>query len=302
MRALMQAGLRLLAVGVGCAVIAGCANSYTVDDYANLAQNLQDRGHLRTETDPPDAPVTLRRLERTFRDVVFHYEFHFKDGRMINERIDKPLKRWKGHIRYKFIGDAVAAKDRRDVAELTAEIARLTGLTFEEVDGRHDLLISIASPAGRNDVSRTLRNSNLPTYRKRYDTWRKTPNWVCGATLSTEWDVPGRLIFAYVFMGSEVTGLLRKACLHEEIVQALGLTNDSEAARPSIFNDDQEFALMTEHDGMLLQALYDPRLRPGMSAEEAMPAVREVLSGVLAERGVRQFAGVASGPGRPNPG
>ena len=39
---------------------------------------------------------------------------------------------------------------------------------------------------------------------------------------------------------------MRRACVHEEMAQGLGLGNDSETARPSIFNDDEEFALLTE--------------------------------------------------------
>ena len=32
----------------------------------------------------------------------------------------------------------------------------------------------------------------------------------------------------------------------------MGLANDSPEARPSIFNDDEEYALLTGHDEMLL--------------------------------------------------
>jgi hypothetical protein len=42
----------------------------------------------------------------------------------------------------------------------------------------------------------------------------------------------------------------------------MGLANDSRQARPSIFNDDQEFALLTGHDELLLTILYDPACAP----------------------------------------
>ena len=66
------------------------------------------------------------------------------------------------------------------------------------------------------------------------------------------------------------------SCIHEEIAQGLGLANDSPTARPSIFNDDDEFALLTKHDELLLKMLYDPRLQAGMSAEEAAPVTRVI--------------------------
>ena len=54
----------------------------------------------------------------------------------------------------------------------------------------------------------------------------------------------------------------------------MGLANDSPDARPSIFNDDDEFALLTTHDEKLLSILYDDRLAPGMSLEQARPVIR----------------------------
>jgi hypothetical protein len=64
--------------------------------------------------------------------------------------------------------------------------------------------------------------------------------------------------------------------MHEEISQALGLPNDSPRARPSIFNDDEEFALLTDHDELLLRILYSRELRPGMLAYEARPIVESL--------------------------
>ena len=86
------------------------------------------------------------------------------------------------------------------------------------------------------------------------------------------------LVAGMAVIGSETTGVLRQACLHEEIVQALGLANDHPDVRPSIFNDDGEFALLTEHDEHLLRILYDSRLEPGMTAETAMPIVRQIAA------------------------
>jgi hypothetical protein len=69
---------------------------------------------------------------------------------------------------------------------------------------------------------------------------------------------------------------MRRACIHEEIAQSLGLTNDSHLARPSIFNDDDEFATLTSFDEILLQILYDYRLRSGISRQEASEYVRQL--------------------------
>jgi hypothetical protein len=78
---------------------------------------------------------------------------------------------------------------------------------------------------------------------------------------------------AFAVIRAEHPDLLRLSCLHEELTQGLGLPNDSPRARPSIFNDDEEFALLTDQDELLLRMLYSPELRPGMTPEEARPIV-----------------------------
>ncbi len=74
---------------------------------------------------------------------------------------------------------------------------------------------------------------------------------------------PNTYTAAVALIRAENPDLLRLSCIHEELAQGLGLANDSPAARPSIFNDDDEFALLTTHDEKLLQMLYDPRLHTG---------------------------------------
>ena len=74
----------------------------------------------------------------------------------------------------------------------------------------------------------------------------------------------------------------------------MGLPNDNDDVRPSIFNDDQEFGLLTDHDAYLLRALYDDRLKPGMPVETAMPKVRQIMKELFQP-------GVAPQPDKPEP-
>ncbi|MGB5870515.1 MAG: DUF2927 domain-containing protein, partial [Albidovulum sp.] len=52
-------------------------------------------------------------------------------------------------------------------------------------------------------------------------------------------------------------------------------------ARPSIFNDSEEFAALTTQDEMMLRILYDKRLRPGMTLAEARPIVETIAAELL---------------------
>jgi hypothetical protein len=78
-------------------------------------------------------------------------------------------------------------------------------------------------------------------------------------------------VAAIAIIRDEHPPLLRRSCVHEEVAQGLGLPNDSPAARPSIFNDDEEFALLTRHDELLLRILYDRRLTPRHASRRGAP-------------------------------
>jgi hypothetical protein len=75
---------------------------------------------------------------------------------------------------------------------------------------------------------------------------------------------------------TDTPDLLKTACIHEELAQGLGLANDSPRARPSIFNDDDEFATLTTMDGLMLEILYDDRLYSGMTLDQARPLLRQI--------------------------
>ena len=76
---------------------------------------------------------------------------------------------------------------------------------------------------------------------------------------------------------------MQKSCIHEELAQGLGLANDSPHARPSIFNDDDEFATLTRQDELFLKMLYHPKLQPGMTIETAAPIVRKLAEVLVQE-------------------
>ncbi len=266
----------------GVAALLGCADGDRSGVYRDLAADLEARGHLRTDAAPADAPFTAEDLTQAFERVAFSYEFTFRDGRKITGPIARPLKRWQGSVSYRLIGDGVTEQDRAELSALFDRLATLTGLTFRPVPSGESMLISIATLAGRRDISRGFAQSGQDAYRVHYDSWRRSPGWTCGAVTSVSTADPNRLMHAHIFLGAEAKGIIRSACLHEEIVQALGLTDDDPDARPSIFNDDQEFALLTVHDELLLRVLYDPRLQPGMSTAEAVPIARRLFAELTA--------------------
>jgi Protein of unknown function (DUF2927) len=66
-------------------------------------------------------------------------------------------------------------------------------------------------------------------------------------------------------------------CAYEELLQALGAINDDRSVPWTMFNDDVQMGFFDVYDQYLLNILYDPRIRPGMTKEE----VRRLLPDVF---------------------
>ncbi len=69
---------------------------------------------------------------------------------------------------------------------------------------------------------------------------------------------------------------LFRRCLIEETLQGLGPLNDNDSLKDSVFNERSKHARFMKFDRLILNMLYDPRVRPGMTraeVEQVLPAV-----------------------------
>ena len=67
-------------------------------------------------------------------------------------------------------------------------------------------------------------------------------------------------------------------CAYEELLQALGAINDDRSVPWTMFNDEVQMGFFDVYDQYLLNILYDPRIRPGMTKDEVNALMPEVLS------------------------
>ena len=67
-------------------------------------------------------------------------------------------------------------------------------------------------------------------------------------------------------------------CAYEELLQALGAINDDRSVPWTMFNDDVQMGFFDIYDQYLLNILYDPRVRPGMTKQEVNALLPEVVS------------------------
>jgi hypothetical protein len=68
-----------------------------------------------------------------------------------------------------------------------------------------------------------------------------------------------------------------RACVVEELAQILGLPNDSDLVKNSIFKDKGIYNELTEQDKILLKILYDPRIKFNMKREVALEKALIIL-------------------------
>jgi DUF2927 family protein len=66
-------------------------------------------------------------------------------------------------------------------------------------------------------------------------------------------------------------------CAYEELLQALGAINDDRSVPWTMFNDDVQMGFFDTYDQYLLNILYDPRVRPGMTKEEVNGLLPDIL-------------------------
>jgi hypothetical protein len=69
-------------------------------------------------------------------------------------------------------------------------------------------------------------------------------------------------------------------CAYEELLQGLGAINDDSSVPWTMFNDDVQMGFFDVYDQYLLNILYDPRIRPGMTKTEVEGVIPSVLPAV----------------------
>lgn len=260
--------------------------------YAEVQRDLLAEGRLRQDRNPADAPVTLSQLVANFEEVALYSELSLEDDRFVERRSASYLGRWGGPISYGVVfGDSVppevARQDLADLRDAARRISRATGIPIRyRKGGDVDLMVFYLDRAEQREFGRFLasRENASPALA---DSFLNSPVYAFCAFFTSEGEARGTISSAMILIKAEHPKLTRKSCVDEEFAQAMGLPNDSPKARPSVFNDDEEFALLTKHDEALLAMLYDRRLKPGQRPEELRALLPKVARAAARRVGLR---------------
>ncbi|WP_445941987.1 DUF2927 domain-containing protein [Pseudotabrizicola sp. L79] len=254
--------------------------------FERVQTELLAMGLLRSDGGGRDTPFNDRQLAENFIRIALYDEYARGPNGPVQRQTESRLRRWEQPVRVALrFGPGVSATSRAtDTARIRSYLARLSRLTGHPItlaDQSANFTIHIVNEDERRALGPVIQQS-LPGL---------TSGEVAGITqmpLSTYCLVyamsdgdSGRYTRAVAVIRAEHPDLLRLSCMHEEIAQGLGLANDSPRARPSIFNDDEEFALLTGQDELMLRMLYSPELRPGMTEAEARPIIQSLAKRLI---------------------
>jgi hypothetical protein len=181
------------------------------------------------------------------------------------------------------VDDIRARVDHLDVA-MTDDLQAANVLVM--LVRKHDLNRTIRSAYGRERARQIQRSLN--------------PECLSGFGKDPQY----RIRHAEVILPADASDFVFYDCAYEELLQAMGPINDDPSVPWTMFNDDVRMGFFDVYDQYLLNILYDPRIRPGMTKEEVgkvlpevLPSVREWIANTNAIRAAQVRVGSNAGTG-----
>ncbi len=255
--------------------------------YARLQDRLLGSGKLRQDLGR-DIPLTVDQLTHNFVEIALKDEYSRGGSGTMRKSRDSTLRRWEKPVWVFVVFGATVPPAEREramtaVESYTNRLARVTGHDIRMTSRENaNYYVMFMGEDDRLPFGESLKRAIPEVDPVTMNVFKYTPrNQLCVALTFRDQTGSPRFGKALAMIRAEHPQLLKMSCLHEEMAQALGLPNDSPTARPSIFNDDEEFALLTRHDELLLRILYDRRLKPGMTKAQAVPIVRQIAAELL---------------------
>jgi hypothetical protein len=95
-------------------------------------------------------------------------------------------------------------------------------------------------------------------------------------------DAAFRIEHSDVFLVADASDFIFYDCVYEELLQSLGPLNDTASVPWTMFNDDVQMGFFAVYDQYILNLLYHPRVRAGMTAAQVRKLLPEIMPEVRA--------------------
>jgi hypothetical protein len=204
-----------------------------------------------------------------FRKIAFHAELQFDRQSERIRKFDEPVR--------VFIVDRGQPSRRAEVAAIVADIrARVDHLDLSVTDNPRNANFTVMLVPS-DHVARTIRSRYGEGEAKRIQQALK-PECLSGIGK----DANFRIRRAEAILPADVDDFSFVDCAYEELLQGLGLINDDDSLPWTMFNDEVQMGFVDVYDQYLVNILYDPRVRPGMTKAQVEALLPDILPKVRA--------------------
>jgi hypothetical protein len=224
------------------------------------------------------AVAARQRVERkTFTDAeiidgffktAFGAEYHLAG------RVDR-IRKYNMPVRV--FADGARADRKAQLAKIVADIAqRVQHLDIAMVEKSEDANVSVKLVRDR-ELYRTIA-THYGKERAREIKSSLDPQCLSGFRKNEKFEIEHSDVILTVDSGDFVF----LDCAYEELLQSLGPINDTSSVPWTMFNDKVSMGFFDVYDQYILNLLYDPRIKAGMTIGEVNAVLPDVLSDVRA--------------------
>jgi hypothetical protein len=204
-----------------------------------------------------------------FFKVTFGAEFHVAGGVDRIRKFDSPIR--------VYIDNRTNPNRGAQAASVVDDVRRrIRGIDLVTTAKRSEANIVISLVRER-DLARTIR-SVYGLDRARRIERSLEPQCLSGFRKDGSY----RILHSDVILVADAGDFIFYDCMYEELLQALGPINDDRSVPWSMFNDDAQMGFFGVYDQYILNILYDPRIRPGMTRSEVGALLPQILPAVRA--------------------
>lgn len=223
---------------------------------------------------PPDTGATSVTREPIATSDLLIRKFDltaFREGTERNQgKVSDYAYKWDTSVRLGLYGKDIA-RYRDHINGLVVDLSRLTGLrvSVAEANGVNppNVYVHLASPKEADILLRDYSpKSRFAEGSKKY------------ACIASIWDKDALIFKAFAIIKNNLGQKIIRHCIIEEITHLMGLFGHTDIVHPSAFDHNgPAMVWFPINDKILVRTLYDSRITPGMTREEAMKIVREII-------------------------
>lgn len=245
----------------------------------SVGQSLAENTEISTRRSAQRTDFTNDEITNGFFKIAFGAELQLGPGVDRIRKFDEPVRI--------FVVNRGTPDRRADVAAITADIrAHVDHLDIAITNDRKTANV-VVTLVHKHDLKRTIRSifgAGPATHIER----SLSPQCLSGLAKDQRY----RILRAEVILPVDAGEFMFRDCAYEELLQSLGPINDNRSVPWTMFNDDVQMGFFDIYDQFLLNLLYDPRVRPGMTRgavgkllPELLPTVRTWVSRTNSPRG-----------------